>query len=215
MPNRIIRPGINNSPRVNALGIAEELFFRRLFAVADDYGIFELDFDRLRLDLYALKRTEITAEDLKKWWEACISVDIVSQYEVQGQTYGVILNFKQQARLASQYPPPPADSGLVLCKSSSSAKLPLVWIQKAENSEKYQADINMISKEYWNNIKTISKVEQKEKRSKKEDRASVRKWNSVQAVKSSPNEVPVSPEIQAAARKFGRFTHENGHSGMM
>lgn len=126
MPNRIIRPGINRSRRVNALGWPEEVFYRRLFAVADDYGVFELDFDLLVSDLYPLKRCRVSAADVEKWWRACVDAALVSQYEVQGGVYGVILNFQQHARTPSIHPQPPADSGLVLCKSSDKAKLPTV-----------------------------------------------------------------------------------------
>ena len=38
MPSRILREGINTSPKVNALSPMAELFYRRLMTVADDYG---------------------------------------------------------------------------------------------------------------------------------------------------------------------------------
>ena len=113
MPNRIIRPGINRSKKVDALSWAEEVFYRRLFAVADDYGVFELDFDLLVSDLYPLKRGRVSAADVAKWWHACANAALVSQYEVQGRRYGVILNFGQRTR-SSMFPPPPAGSGIVL-----------------------------------------------------------------------------------------------------
>lgn len=133
MPNRIIRPGINRSRHVNALGWPEEVFYRRLFAIADDYGVFELDFDLLVSDLYPLKRCRVSAADVEKWWRACADAALVSQYEVQGGVYGVILNFQQHARTPSIYPQPPAGSGLVLCKSSDTAKLPTVCYRLNSN----------------------------------------------------------------------------------
>lgn len=136
MPNRIIRPGINRSRRVDTLGWAEEVFYRRLFAIADDYGIFELDFDLLKSDLYPLKHNRVSTADIGKWWRACVNAALVSEYEAQGGVYGVILNFQQQARVASIYPMPPADSGLILCKSSDS-KLPLAWYQLGDSGKKY------------------------------------------------------------------------------
>lgn len=126
MEDRIIRPELNRSKRLNALGWAEEIFFRRLYAIADDYGIFELNFDVLAAYLYPLKRLEVSAEDIKKWWQACLNEALVSQYEANGQVYGVILNFQQQAKKPSIYPMPPADSDLVLYRSTKKINKPVV-----------------------------------------------------------------------------------------
>lgn len=38
MPNRILREGILTSPNVARLGWAEEVFYRRLMSVVDDFG---------------------------------------------------------------------------------------------------------------------------------------------------------------------------------
>lgn len=122
MPNRIIRPGINRSRRVNSLDWAAEVFYRRLFAVADDYGVFELDFDLIVSDLYPLKRDRVSAADVAKWWDACSNAGLVSQYEVQGGVYGVVLNFQQQTSGKRKHPDPPEKSGLCIVRSSEDKK---------------------------------------------------------------------------------------------
>ena len=38
MPNMILREGILTSERVNSLTTEEEIFYRRLISVVDDYG---------------------------------------------------------------------------------------------------------------------------------------------------------------------------------
>ena len=105
MPNRVIREGINDSKKINAIGFEAEIFYRRLFAVADDFGYFEADIELLRSDLYKRLVDKITDEDVLKWMNACKNIGLIDLYEVKGKPYGQIIKFDQSLRIMrSKYP---------------------------------------------------------------------------------------------------------------
>ena len=64
MPNRVIREGILTSERIEMLGWAEEVFYRRLMSVVDDFGRYYARPALLRAACYPLlltKRMEAAA----------------------------------------------------------------------------------------------------------------------------------------------------------
>jgi hypothetical protein len=66
MPNRILREGINDSERVNALSpVHAELFYRKLMSLCDDFGRFEANPAVLLGKLYALRPTLLRSMTLK------------------------------------------------------------------------------------------------------------------------------------------------------
>lgn len=109
MPNRILREGILSSERIERLNWAEEVFYRRLMSVVDDYGRY---FARPALVLaacYPLLLKKVSDSDIEKWLSACENAALVSVYPASdGKRYLQLLDFKQQVRAtASKYPQPP------------------------------------------------------------------------------------------------------------
>ena len=129
MPNRILREGILSSERLEPLNWAEEVFYRRLMSVVDDFGRYYARPALLRAACYPLLLTKVSDSDIEKWLTACVNAALVSLYPApDGKRYLVLLDFKQQVRAAaSKFPQPPdtcvADAQHVHSNSEASAHL--------------------------------------------------------------------------------------------
>ena len=110
MPNRIIREDILTSPKMAKLGWAEEVFYRRLMSLVDDYGRFFADHGVLRGSAYPRQLNKVSDSDVGKWLHGCEVAGLVRVYPAQdGERYLEIVNFGQQIRATkSKFPPPPA-----------------------------------------------------------------------------------------------------------
>jgi hypothetical protein len=106
MPNRILREGINDSEKINALSEAAELFYRKLMSLVDDFGRFEANTRVLCGKLYAL-RTDRTPGDIEFFLKECSSGEdpLITLYTVGKKRYLQINNFGQRERVA-KYPSP-------------------------------------------------------------------------------------------------------------
>lgn len=107
MPNRIVRDAILSSERVASLGWPEEVFYRRLMSIVDDFGRYEANPQLLRSRCYPLQTDNVRAADISRWMAACQKAGLILGYEVAGKQYLEVLNFGQQQRTASKFPPPP------------------------------------------------------------------------------------------------------------
>jgi len=107
MPNRILREGILTSERVAALTWAEEVFYRRLMSVVDDFGRFHANVKLLRSACYPLQFDKVSDADIGKWLASCAEAALVSVYPApDGKRYLQLLDFRQQVRAsASKFPP--------------------------------------------------------------------------------------------------------------
>lgn len=106
MPTRLIRDGILDSDRVNSLSEREELFYRKLHSVADDYGLFDARAPILKSKMYAL-RPSVRETDMTHLLAACEKAGLIAQYSDNGKPYGVILDFGQQRKTKKpKYPMP-------------------------------------------------------------------------------------------------------------
>ena len=65
MPNRIVREGILTSERVELLSWAEEVFYRRLMSVVDDFGRYYARPELLRAACYPLLLTKVPTRTLR------------------------------------------------------------------------------------------------------------------------------------------------------
>ncbi len=108
MPNRIVRDAILSSEKVAAIGWPEEVFYRRLMSVVDDYGRYEANPQLLRARCYPLQTDAVRVADITRWMAACQKAGLILDYAVQGKRYLEIVNFQQQQRSQSKYPAPPA-----------------------------------------------------------------------------------------------------------
>lgn len=99
MPNRILREGILTSPRMARLGWAEEVFYRRLLSVVDDFGRYYADEGMLRAACYPRQLNKVSDSDVGKWLRACADAALVRVYPAQdGERYLEVLDFGQQVR---------------------------------------------------------------------------------------------------------------------
>lgn len=115
MPSRLLREGIIDSDAVNSLTAHEEVFYRRLMSVVDDFGRFDGRVPILRSRLYALKPT--TREtDIPHWIAACEKVGLILLYEVDGKPYILFHKLGQPRAEDSKYPDPPPE---IICWRAS------------------------------------------------------------------------------------------------
>lgn len=99
MPNRILREGILTSPRIAKLGWAEEVFYRRLHSVVDDFGRYFADIGLLRAACYPRQLNKVSDSDVEKWLQAIEKAALVRVYPAQdGERYLQVLDFGQQVR---------------------------------------------------------------------------------------------------------------------
>lgn len=110
MPNRILRDGILTSAKLAKLNWAEEVFYRRLMSLVDDFGRYHASPDLLRAHAYPRQLNKVSDTDVVKWIGACQEAGLVSVYPAQdGERYLEIVNFGQQIRATkSKFPAPPA-----------------------------------------------------------------------------------------------------------
>lgn len=109
MPTRILRDGILESERVDALSVEAELFYRRLMSRADDYGRYTADPVLLRSNLYPRRVDRISLAEVESWLAECSAGEdpLVIVYQVFGKRYLEIVNFGQRLRTESKFPPKP------------------------------------------------------------------------------------------------------------
>ena len=99
MPNRIIREGILTSPKLAKLGWAEEVFYRRLLSVVDDFGRYYADAGMLRAACYPRQLNKVSDSDVGKWLSACAVAALVRVYPAEdGERYLEVVKFDQQVR---------------------------------------------------------------------------------------------------------------------
>lgn len=99
MPNRILREGILTSPRMAKLGWAEEVFYRRLHSVVDDFGRYYADAGLLRAACYPRQLNKVSDPDIGKWLRSCADAGLVRVYPAEdGERYLEVLDFGQQVR---------------------------------------------------------------------------------------------------------------------
>lgn len=108
MPSRLLREGILDSDAVNSLTAAEEVFYRRLMSVVDDFGRFDGRLPILRSRLYALKPA-IRDTDISHWIAACVKAGLIAVYERGGKPYILFHKLGEPRAKESKYPPPPPD----------------------------------------------------------------------------------------------------------
>lgn len=110
MPNRIIREAILSSEKIASLGWPEEVFYRRLLSIVDDYGRTEANPQLLRARCYPLQVDAVRTADITRWMAACQKAGVLLCYVVLGKQFIEVINFGQQQRSPSKWPaPPPVD----------------------------------------------------------------------------------------------------------
>ena len=108
MPNRILRDGINSSPRINALSPGAEILYRRLMSVADDYGRFYAAPGTIRGACWPTSPNKVKESQISRWMIELQSGDrpLLKIYTVKGCLFLEIDGFDQRRRSKSKYPEP-------------------------------------------------------------------------------------------------------------
>ncbi len=90
------------------LGWPEEVFYRRLHSVVDDFGRYYADLGLLRAGCYPRQLTKVSDSDIGKWLRACVDAALVRVYPAKdGESYLEVLDFGQQVRAKkSKFPEP-------------------------------------------------------------------------------------------------------------
>jgi len=104
MPTRILREGIITSEPVNQLSEKAEIFYRRLFSVADDYGRYYAHPSLLRAACYPLQLERVSEADVKRVLSECEANVLLLIYG--GGKYLQVVKFNQQTRAESKFPKP-------------------------------------------------------------------------------------------------------------
>lgn len=99
MPNRIVREGILTSPKLAKLAWPEEVFYRRLLSVVDDFGRYYAEPGMLRAACYPRQLNKVSDSDVGKWLRAVAAADLVRVYPAEdGESYLEVVKFDQQVR---------------------------------------------------------------------------------------------------------------------
>lgn len=99
MPSRILREGILTSPRMAKLGWPDEVFYRRLHSVVDDFGRYYADPGMLRAACYPRQLAKVSDSDIGKWLQSIADAGLVRVYPAEdGERYLEVLDFGQQVR---------------------------------------------------------------------------------------------------------------------
>ncbi|HXI14747.1 MAG TPA: hypothetical protein VNM48_00150 [Chloroflexota bacterium] len=107
MPTRLLREGILSSERVARLGWLEEVFYRRLMSVVDDYGRFYAHPSLLRAACYPLQLDKVSDSDVGKWLRVTEKAALVRVYPApDGKRYLELLDFGQRIQSKSRFPDP-------------------------------------------------------------------------------------------------------------
>lgn len=167
MPNRILREGILTSERVEPLNWAEEVFYRRLMSVVDDFGRYYARPALLRAACYPLLLTKVSDSDIEKWLTACVNAALVRVYPASdGKRYLMLIDFKQQVRAEkSKFPQPPdgcvADAQQLLRNGVASAHLDVSVSEDVSEDDKKRSRATTpdgVSEIVWKDFLQIRKA---------------------------------------------------------
>lgn len=156
MPSRILREGILTSKKILSLGWAEEVFYRRLHSVVDDFGRYFADHGLLRSACYPRQLDKVSDSDIGKWLACVQKAALVRVYLASdGERYLEVLNFGQQVRAKkSKFPqPPPIDERTCSAcvaddkQMKSNAHLGVVVFEDVSVSEDEKARTPVVRKE--------------------------------------------------------------------
>lgn len=126
MPSRLLREGILDSEAVNRLSPVEEVFYRRLMSVVDDFGRFDGRPQVLRCRLYPLKVNEVREADISRWIAACEKAGLIALYQHDSKPYILFGKLGSPRNANSKFPPPPPESERLLSSENDSKQLKTV-----------------------------------------------------------------------------------------
>lgn len=139
MPNRIVREGILNSDRVNALDWPSEVFYRRLLNKVDDHGLFDARPAVLRTSLYPLKVDRVREADCSRWLAECEKAGLIVLYKVDEKPYLKVLDTRWNVRSEPKFPKPPSAMSHNCAQLQATAPVVEVVVVDEDEDEKNKA----------------------------------------------------------------------------
>ena len=109
MPNRLLKEGIVDSERIDALSPDAEVCYYRLLVVADDLGRMDARTAIVRSRCFPLKEQSNMAAKIEGWLSELSSKFLILRYTVAGQPYLQIAKWDQRVRSNGKYPEPSDD----------------------------------------------------------------------------------------------------------
>jgi len=108
LPNRILREGINSSPRINSLPPEAEILYRRLLSVVDDFGRFYANLTAIRGACWPTHLSAPCEQSVGKSLTICRQGlnPLIRLYEANGLSYLQVTDFGQKIRSKSKFPEP-------------------------------------------------------------------------------------------------------------
>lgn len=119
--SRLIRRGLLDSERFNALGWQAQSVYFRLLLVADDFGLFDARPAFLRAQLFGMCLDRVREADLQRGLAACEEAGLVRFYAVAGKPYLMIERYGQRGKGRPKFPLPPGFA-LVAVKAGRSTE---------------------------------------------------------------------------------------------
>ena len=108
MSDRIVKATLLTCEKVDSLSWAGEVFYRRLFSIADDFGRYDGRVSILRAAMFPLKLSNVSEPDVAKWLDECSTAALVRCYVVDGKPFIEIVEFGQRLRaMKSKWPADP------------------------------------------------------------------------------------------------------------
>lgn len=137
MPTRLIRDAILTSGRVASLSWEEEVFYRRLMSLVDDYGLSDARPSVLRSALYPLQLEKMSECNVQRCLAACETAGLILLFARNGKSFLMVRNFGQSLRSAPKYPLPDGYKAIQVGKSKYQLITPdddCSHLQTGENS---------------------------------------------------------------------------------
>ena len=110
MPDRVIRERSRRSKSLAKISAEAERLFWRLVTYADDYGRFPADPDLILAGCFPRQASQITVEDVVRWYRELQAEKMVATWRVEDLFYGRLVNWGKDHRdpraKTSKYPAP-------------------------------------------------------------------------------------------------------------
>lgn len=138
--SRLIRRGLLDSERFNALGWQAQSVYFRLLLVADDFGLYDARPPFLRAQLFGMCLDRVRETDLKRALLECERAGLVRFYAAGDKPYLMIERYGQRGKGRPKYPLPPGFA-LVAVKSGRSTE----WEMAPQKSAAVRGDPQRIA----------------------------------------------------------------------
>lgn len=108
MPQRLLRPGLKDSPKWNAVDWLTQSLYVRLLNVVDDYGRYYANPQILRGHCFAM-REDVTAQSIVSSCQQLLDKKLAIFYDVENERYLQLLKWQERVRSKSKFPDPPTE----------------------------------------------------------------------------------------------------------